>query len=128
MELANPDMLACASSARGQCMCRDTTSTAHLSSYIKSSVSVVEIIQSASKASCFLLKIASSLRLILGLASDAAGHDIADSEDSREEHADNGPLEWLSHVVLLLASDKTTEKDGESSSEDSKNENVSSIA
>ena len=76
------------------------------------------------------MKIVSSFStgLLLGLAGNAAGHDVADSEDSGEESTDDSPLEWLGHVVLLLASDETSEKDGESSREDSENENVSSVS
>ena len=79
-------------------------------------------------AICFLLKIASSLRLVLGLACDAARHDVADTEDSGEKHADDTPLEWLSHIVLFLSCNETSEDDGETSTEDSKNKDVHSVS
>ena len=69
-----------------------------------------------------------STRLFLGLERDAAGQNPSESEDARQEHADDSPLELLGHAGLGLALDESSEDNREATSEDGENQDPDPVS
>ena len=69
----------------------------------------------------------SSLRLGLGLASDAHGHDPANTAETHEERANDAHLEWFVHVSTSLSSDEAGHHDTAATGEPGEDHNPHSV-